>query len=168
MNFLCASVITQRYVYRQLVFEHKTECQEVQAKVQLPSLAEDFTLITLLGFSDPQQYSDCDGKISQAWKHPVAVVQLLGCVWLFVTSWTAARQAPLSFTISQSLFKLSYPLSLWCHPAISFSVVPFSSYLQSFPALGSFPMSQLFLLCGQRIGTSASTSFQWIFKTDFL
>ena len=80
MNFLCASVITRRYVYRQLVFEHKTECQEVQAKVQLPSLAEDFTLITLLGFSDPQQYSDCDGKISQAWKHTVAVVQLLGCV----------------------------------------------------------------------------------------
>ena len=80
MNFLCASLITRRYVYRQLVFEHKTECQEVQAKVQLPSLAEDFTLITLLGFSDPQQYSDCDGKISQAWKHPVAVVQLLGCV----------------------------------------------------------------------------------------
>ena len=57
-------MITQRYVYRQLVFEHKPECQEVQAKVQLPSLAEDFTLITLLGFSDPQQYSDCDGKIS--------------------------------------------------------------------------------------------------------
>ena len=57
-------MITQRYVYRQLVFEHKPECQEVQAKVQLPSLAKDFTLITLLGFSDPQQYSDCDGKIS--------------------------------------------------------------------------------------------------------
>ena len=49
------------------------------------------------------------------------------------------------------------PLSPWCHPAISSSVVPFS-HLQSFPASGSFPMSQLFSLGGQSIGDSASTS----------
>ena len=48
--------------------------------------------------------------------------------------------------------------SQWCHPAISSSVVPFSSRLQSFPASGSFQMSQLFAWGGQSIGVSASTS----------
>ena len=50
------------------------------------------------------------------------------------------------------------PLSRWCHPTISFSVVPFSSCPQSFPASGSFQMSQLFTSGGQSIGVSASTS----------
>ena len=50
------------------------------------------------------------------------------------------------------------PSSQWCHPAISSSVVPFSSYPQSLPASGSFPMSQLFTWGGQSIGVSASTS----------
>ena len=50
------------------------------------------------------------------------------------------------------------PLSWWCHPTLSFSVVPFYSCLQSFPASGSFPMSQLFTSGGQSIGVSASAS----------
>ena len=48
--------------------------------------------------------------------------------------------------------------SWWCHPTISFSVVPFFSCLQSFPESGSFPMSRLFTSGGQSIGVSASTS----------
>ena len=52
----------------------------------------------------------------------------------------------------------SCPLSWWCHPTISSSVVPFSSRLQSFPASGSFPMSQLFTSGGQDIGVSASAA----------
>ena len=48
----------------------------------------------------------------------------------------------------------SCPSSQWCHPAISCSVVPFSSCLQSFPASGSFPMSQFFTSGGQSIGAS--------------
>ena len=52
----------------------------------------------------------------------------------------------------------SCPLSQWCHPAISSSVVPFSSCPQSLPALGSFPMSQLFTRGGQSTGLSASAS----------
>ena len=52
----------------------------------------------------------------------------------------------------------SSPLSWWCHPTISTSVVPFSSYPQSFPASGSFPMSQVFASGGQSIGASASAS----------
>ena len=50
----------------------------------------------------------------------------------------------------------SCPLSQWCHPTISSSVVPFSSCPQSFPASGSFQMSWLFALGGQSIGVSAS------------
>ena len=52
----------------------------------------------------------------------------------------------------------SSPLSWWCHPTISSSVTPFSSCLQSFPALGSSPVSQLFASGGQRIGDLASAS----------
>ena len=52
----------------------------------------------------------------------------------------------------------SCPLSQWCHSTISSSVVPFSSCPQSFPALGSFQMSQLFVSGGQNIGVSDSTS----------
>ena len=52
----------------------------------------------------------------------------------------------------------SCPLSQWCHPTISSSVVPFSSCLQSFPASGSFPVSQHFISGGQSIGVSASAS----------
>ena len=52
----------------------------------------------------------------------------------------------------------SCPLSWWCHPTVSSSVVPYSSHLQSFPASGSFQMSQFFTSDGQSIGVSASTS----------
>ena len=52
----------------------------------------------------------------------------------------------------------SCPSSQWCHSTISSSVVPFSSCLQSFPASGSFPMSQFFASGGQSIGVSASAS----------
>ena len=53
----------------------------------------------------------------------------------------------------------SRPSSLWCHPAISSSVVPFSSFPQSLPASESFPMSQLFAWGGQSTGVSALASF---------
>ena len=79
----------------------------------------------------------------------VSSAQLLSCVQLFATPWTAEWQASLSVTNFQSLLKF---MSLWtwchhhrwCHPIISSSVVPFSSCLQSFPASGSFPMRQFF------------------------
>ena len=56
------------------------------------------------------------------------------------------------------VYSKSCPLSPWCHPAISSSVIPFSSCPQSFPASGSFLMSQLFAWGGQIIGVSTSTS----------
>ena len=59
---------------------------------------------------------------------------------------------------SPGVYWNSCPLSRWCHPTISSSVDPFSSRLQSFPASGSFPVSQFFTSGGQSIGVSASAS----------
>ena len=59
---------------------------------------------------------------------------------------------------TSGVYSNSYSLSWWCHPTISSSVVPFSSFLQSFPASGSFQRSQLFASVGQSIGVSSSTS----------
>ena len=61
-------------------------------------------------------------------------------------------------SLTPGVYSISCPLSRWCHPTISSSVIPFSSHLQSFPASGSFKMSQLFASGGQSIGVSASTS----------
>ena len=85
-------------------------------------------------------------------------VQLLSRVRLFATPWIAARQASLSITNSRS-HSNSRPSSRWCHPAISSSVVPFSSCPQSLPESGSFPMSQLVAWGGQSPGVSALASF---------
>ena len=82
-------------------------------------------------------------------------VQSLSRIQLFETPWTAARQASLSITSSRSLPKLmSIELVMPSNHLILF--IPFSSHLQSFPASGSFQMSQLFTSGGQSIGVSAS------------
>ena len=77
-------------------------------------------------------------------------VQSLSRVQLFATPWTAARQDSLSIT-NPGVHPNSCPLSWWCHPTISSSVIPFFFCLQSFPASGSFQMSQLFASGGQSI-----------------
>ena len=82
-------------------------------------------------------------------------VQLPSHVQLLATPWTAARQASLCITRFQGLLN-SCPLTQWCHPTISSSVTPFSSCFQSFPASGSFPVSQLVTSGGRSIGASAS------------
>ena len=94
------------------------------------------------------------------------VVQLLNCVRLFATPWTAAYQVSLSFITSPWVCSNSRPLSQWFHPTISSFVTPFSSCLQSFPASGflffclficcCFAMSWLFAPVGQITRTSAS------------
>ena len=84
-------------------------------------------------------------------------VQLLNCVQLFATPWTAARQAACP-SPTPRVYSNSCPLSQWCHPTISSSVIPFFSCLRSFPASGSFQMSQFFASGGQSIGVSASAS----------
>ena len=81
----------------------------------------------------------------------IVIVQTLSYVRLFTAPWTAAYQATLSSTVSQSLLKLMSAKSV-----MPSSVVPFSSHLQSFPVSGSFLMSQFFTLGGQSIEASAS------------
>ena len=75
-----------------------------------------------------------------------------------VSPWSAARQAALSPWSTPGACSNSCPLSQWYHPTISSSVIPFSSRLQSFPASGSFPVSQFFASGGQSIEVSASAS----------
>ena len=87
-------------------------------------------------------------------KYQFSAVQSLSRVQLFVTPRTAACQASLSITNSQSLLKLMSIESVMP----SNHVVPFSSSLHSFPASGPFQMSQFFVSGGQSIGVSASVS----------
>ena len=84
-------------------------------------------------------------------------VQSLSRVRLFAAPWTAARQASLSSPTPRA-YPNSYLLSQWCHPTISSSVGTFSCGLQSFPASGSFPMSQFFISGGQSTEVSVSAS----------
>ena len=88
------------------------------------------------------------------------VVQLLSRVQLFVTPWTEAQQASLSFTISRSLLKLMSIESvvLSNHLTMSSSPAPFSFAFSLFQCQGLFPMSQLFASGGQGIRASASAS----------
>ena len=92
----------------------------------------------------------------KATEYPLSSVQSLSHVQLFVTPWTVAHQASLSITNSQSLLKLM-SIETVMLPNNLILVIPFS-WLQSFPAPRSFPMSQFFASGGQSIDISASAS----------
>ena len=120
---------------------------------RIPGTGEPGGLLSMELHRVGHDWSDLAVAVSVHWKlqstskilhivSGISSVQLLGRVRHFATPWTAAHQASLSITNSLSLLD-SCPSSQWCHPTISSSVVPFFC-LQSFPALGSFPMSQLF------------------------
>ena len=117
----------------------------------LPSTTGDPSLIPGLGrypggaYGNPLHYSQFSS------------VQLLSRVWLFATPWTADGRPPCP-SPNLRVYSNLCPLSWWSHPTISSSAVPFSSFLQSFPASASFKMSQHFTSGGQSIGVSASTS----------
>ena len=121
----------------------------------------------------------------------ICVSSVLSCCYSVTQScpalWPHGQQHSRLPCPSLSLGACSYsrPLSQWCHPTISCSVIPLFSCLQSFPVLGSFPVSHFFTSGGQSIGASVSASvfpmniqdwfplgwtgsFQWIFRTDFL
>jgi len=120
---------------------------------QLVTLLPTVTLTSVLGISG-RKYHTVALRISTM-NLEVVVVQSLSCVQLFTTPRTAARQASLSFTVSWSLLKLMFIESVM--PSnIQSSVALFSSCPQSFPASGSFLMSQLFTSGGQSVGASAS------------
>ena len=96
-------------------------------------------------------------------------IQLLSCVRLFATPGLQHARLPYRSPIPGASLN-SCPSSRWCHPTISSSVVPFFSCPQSFPASGSFPMSQLFASGGQSIAVLASASVLRLisFRMDWL
>ena len=108
----------------------------------------------------------------QMWVVTTIVVQSLGCVQLFVTSWTAACQASLSFTISQSLLKLmsigsmmpSNHLILCRHLLLLPSIFPSIRYFTN----DTFPDTLVLPIRWQSIGASVSASGLPIFRVDFL
>ena len=86
----------------------------------------------------------------------------LSCVWLFVTPGLQHPRLPCP-SWSPGVNSDPCPLSRWCHPTILSSVTPLSLCPQSFPASGSFPISQMAKLLELQ-----HQFFQWIFRTDFL
>ena len=95
------------------------------------------------------------------WSHPfVLLLLLLSRSVVSDSLWPHGLQhaRPPCPSLSPRVYSNLCPWSQWCHPAISSSVVPFSSSLQPFPASGSFPVSQLFTSGGQSIGASASVN----------
>ena len=95
-------------------------------------------------------------KLPQNCTH-LSSVQSLGHVQLFVTPWTITCQASCPSQIPR-VYSDSCPLSQWCHPTISSSVIALSSCLQSFPEWGSFQMSHFFTSGGQSIVVSSLAS----------
>ena len=126
--------------------------------------ASKFSFCVSNGLAHQESWVDCQNKhFLFPFSHLLlyicflSSVQSLSRVWLFATPWTAAWQASLSITNSRSLLKLmSIELVMPSNHLIP--VVPFFSCLQSFPASGSFPMSQFFSSSGQSFGVSASVS----------
>ena len=93
-------------------------------------------------------------------------VQSISHVRLFVTHGLQHTRPPCP-SPTPGVYPNPCPLCLWCHPTISSSVIPCSSHPQSFPASGSFQMSQLFTSGGQSIGVSASASILPMNTQDF-
>ena len=114
-----------------------------------------------------------NGKQLDSWKnlfgeHIFSSVQLLSRIQLFVPHALQQARLPCPLPTPRTCSNSS-PSNQWCHPTISSSVIPFSSCLQSFPASGSFPMSQFFTSHGQSFGIQLQhQSFQWIFRSCFL
>ena len=118
------------------------------------------------GLHSPWGYKESD--TTEQLSLQFSSVQSLSLVRLFVNPWTTACQASLSITNSQSLPKLC-PLSRWCHPTISSSVISFSFCLQSFPASVLFKwVSSSHQVVKVLESQLQHQSFQWIFRTDFL
>ena len=93
------------------------------------------------------------------WEAPfihISSVQSLSCVWLSNPMDCSTPSLPIHHQLLEHT--QTCPLSQWCHPTISSSVIPFSYCLQSFPASGCFPRSQFFASGGQSVGVSASAS----------
>ena len=113
--------------------------------------------ISLILYPHVRKYRESDTTERLIWSDLISLVQLLSHVWLFATH-GLKHTRPLCPLPTPGVYPNSCPLSPWCHPTISSSVIPFSSCLQSFPASRSFPMSQFFASGGHSTRASSSAS----------
>ena len=90
--------------------------------------------------------------------HIISSVQSLRSVWHFLKPHGLQHARFPCPSPTPWVYSNSHPLSRWCHPTVSSSVIPFTSHLQSFPASGSFPVSQFFTSGDQSIGVPALAS----------
>ena len=105
---------------------------------------------------DRKEEKNCLQKLTKTW---LCTVQFSCSVMSdFLRHHRLQHTRPPCPSPTPGVYSSSCPLSQWCHPTISSSVVPFSSCPQSFPASGSFPMNQLFPSGDQSIGASSSAS----------
>ena len=130
-----------------------------------PLEKEMATHSSILAWEIPEGYSPWGHKESDMTEHACTMICIFSSIQcshsvMSNSLWSHGLQhvrlpcpSPTSGAYSNSC-----PSSRWCHPAISSSVIPFSSRLQSFPASGSFPMSHFLSSGGQSIGVSASAS----------
>ena len=113
---------------------------------------------------DPQTFTNCFDPVGFLWFfcccfQPFSSVQFsCSVVSDSLRPHESQHARPPCPSPTPTVYSNSCPSSRWCHPAISSSVLPFSSCPQSLPASGSFPVSQLFTWGGQSIGVSASAS----------
>ena len=112
-------------------------------------------------------WSECGKEGNEGEKFAISQSVEFSCSVVSDSLWSCGLQHArlLCALPSPRAYLNTCPLSRWCHPTISSSVVPFSSCPQSCPASGSFLMSWLFVSGGWSIGASASAS--WIFSVDF-
>ena len=117
-----------------------------------------FSIQIFVGRGHNSVYDRClEGIFLKYRKIQFISVQSLSRVWLFAIPGLQHARPPCP-SPTPGVHPNSCPLSQWCHPTISSSVIPFSSCPQSFTVSGSFPMSQLLASGGQSIGVSALTS----------
>ena len=121
-------------------------------------LAFSFWLTSLSGITSRSIHATADGIISCFLVVYVSVHFSNSVVSNSLWSHGLQHARPPCPSPTPRVYSNSCPLSQWCHPTISSSVIPFSSCLQSFPASGSFPMSQFFESGGKSTGVSASSS----------
>ena len=141
------------------------------------------TLVLLPGESHGQRslvgYSPWSQRVTHDWETNTFIHMILSrassvqfsCSVMSNTLWPHGLQhaRPLCPSSAPGVYSNLCSLTWWCHLTISSSVIPSSSRLQSFPASGSFPTSQLLTTGGQILEFQLQhQSFQWIFRTDFL
>ena len=144
----CVSIILQLKKKRLCYGEHKSVCKIVMSIIDLRKTH------TYLGYSTQWPYLIYDTNLKYRSHHFILWWLQFSHSVMSNSLWPHESQhvRPPCPSPTPGVHSNSYPLSWWCHPSISSSVVPFSSCPQSLTASGSFPMNQLFAWGGQSVG----------------